>query len=80
MGGEVERQKGEVGRDGRGEKGHGGNKERKEETRLSSTPGTEGLTLPAQGARTIQLEEQRFGNGRAGLSSCMGLLGVPVLV
>lgn len=34
---------------GGGEKGHGGNKERKEETRLSSVPGIEGLVLPAQG-------------------------------
>lgn len=67
--GEVERQRREVGRDGRGEKGHGGNKERKEETRLSSVPGIEGRALPAQGP-DLQREGQRCGGGGTVLSAC----------
>lgn len=72
MGGEVERQRGEVGRDGRGEKGHGGDKERKEETGLSSAPGAEDLALPDGVGAELQLKKQRFKSGRASLSSCTG--------
>lgn len=73
MGGEVERQRGEVGRDGRGEKGHGGDKERKEETGLSSAPGAEDLALPDGVGAELQLKKQRFKSGRASLSSCTGV-------
>lgn len=72
MGGEVERRRGEVGRDGRGEKGHGGDKERKEETGLSRAPGAEDLALPDGVGAELQLKKQRFGSGRAGLSACTG--------
>lgn len=39
---------------GEGEKRHGGNKERKEETRLSSGPRIEDLALPALGPELQQ--------------------------